>query len=186
MHFISNLNPLWTEVQWLAKDSNWTQWDQKSVMEKKSLYLILLFQNVIFIMKKKLLLSTYLKYFNKNLLFNWRIRPPCWFTLAFASQTLWQTYSYFLQGFPRKQFFLKFYGKICDIFCYICRYLPTFLSHLKKLKSMPRILLEKFKRAFFTHFKMWKNTTTLHVKGHEILNFTFLNVKIFWLIFSMN
>ena len=142
---------------------------------KKSLYLILLFQNVIFIMKKKLLLSTYLKYFNKNLLFNWRIRPPCWFTLAFASQTLWQTYSYFLQGFPRKQFFFKFYGKICDIFCYICRYLPTFLSHLKKLKSMPRILLEKFKRAFFYSFQNVKkdHNTTLHVKGHEILNFTF-------------
>ena len=60
----------------------------------------------------------------------------------------------------RENIFFKFYGKICDIFCYFCRYLPTFLSYLKKLKSMPRILLEKFERAFFTHFKMWKKTTT--------------------------
>ena len=64
----------------------------------------------------------------------------------------------------------------------------TFLSHLKKLKSMPRILLEKFKRAFFYSFQNVKkdHNKTLHVKGHEILNFTFWNVKFFWLIFSMN
>ena len=58
---------------------------------------------------------------------------------------------------------------------FVDTYLPTFLSHLKKLKSMPRILLEKFKRAFFYSFQNVKkdHNTTVHVKGHEILNFTF-------------
>ena len=82
----------------------------------------------------------------------------------------------FYRDSRENNFFLNSMEKYVIYFViFVDTYLPTFLSHLKKLKSMPRILLEKFKRAFFYSFQNVKkdHNTTLHVKGHEILNFTF-------------
>ena len=102
-------------------------------MEKKSLYLILLFQNVIFIMKKKLLLSTYSNISTKICYLNGGLDHRADLLLHLHLRHFGRRIPIFYRDSRENNSMEKY---VIYFVIFVDTYLPTFLSHLKKLPSI--------------------------------------------------